>query len=87
MLVCVAYQDIRTCLGARLEEVEDPFDRIREALVIPRQLYAVTEMVIGETVRELRRTHSLREIALELGVTKQRVSQMSQMGMSGQADR
>jgi DNA-binding XRE family transcriptional regulator len=72
---------IRSSIRHYLEEIPDPFARIREAWKLRDDTRRISAQVVRATVRELREKRlTQEEIAMELGITKQRVGQIESTG-------
>lgn len=72
---------IRSSIRAHLEDITDPFDRIREAWKLRDDTRRISSQVVRATIRQLREKRlTQEEIALELGISKQRVGQLERTG-------
>lgn len=77
----MATPPIRSAIRSHLEEITDPFDRIREAWKLRDDTRRISSQVVRATIRELREKRlTQEEIALELGISKQRVGQIESTG-------
>lgn len=77
----MATPPIRSAIRSHLEEITDPFDRIREAWKLRDDTRRISSQVTRATIRELREKRlTQEEIALELGISKQRVGQIESTG-------
>lgn len=77
----MATPPIRSAIRSHLEEITDPFDRIREAWKLRDDTRRISSQVVRATIRDLREKRlTQEEIALELGISKQRVGQIERTG-------
>jgi hypothetical protein len=68
---------VRAVIRSHLEEIPDPFERIREAWKLRDDTRRISDQIVRATIRALREKRlTQEEIALELGITKQRVGQI-----------
>lgn len=73
---------IRSAIRTYLDDFTDPFERIRQAWKLRDDTRRITDQVVRATIRSLREKRlTQEEIALELGITKQRVGQIEKAGM------
>lgn len=77
----MATPPIRSAIRSHLEDITDPFDRIREAWKLRDDTRRISSQVVRATIRDLREKRlTQEEIALELGISKQRVGQIESTG-------
>jgi DNA-directed RNA polymerase specialized sigma subunit len=68
---------VRSVIREHLESIPDPYERIREAWKLRDDTRRIAGQVVRKTVRDLREKRlTQEEIALELGISKQRVGQL-----------
>jgi hypothetical protein len=72
---------IRSSIRTYLEEIPDPFTRVREAWKLRDDTRRISDQIVRATIRDLRKKRlTQEEIAMELGITKQRVGQLENAG-------
>lgn len=72
---------IRSAIRGHLEDITDPFERIREAWKLRDDTRQISVLIVRATIRQLREKRlTQEEIALELGISKQRVGQLERTG-------
>ncbi|HZI39909.1 MAG TPA: hypothetical protein VFF24_16540 [Acidimicrobiia bacterium] len=72
---------IRSVIRSHLEEITDPFERIREAWKLRDDTRRISGQVVRAAIRQLREKRlTQEEIGLALGISKQRVGQLESTG-------